>query len=93
MRHTYLVSYDIADDKRLRKVFKTCRNYGNHLQYSVFECRLSGAGYEKLVGDLLAVIDPAQDSIHLYHFVGDVAASRRRLGQGRDIEVGGPWLA
>ena len=43
MRTTYLVCYDISNDRRLRKVFKTCRNYGDHLQYSVFECDLSEA--------------------------------------------------
>ncbi|MEK7751294.1 MAG: CRISPR-associated endonuclease Cas2, partial [Acidobacteriota bacterium] len=41
MRNSYLVSYDIADDKRLRQVFKTMRAYGDHLQFSVFECQLT----------------------------------------------------
>ena len=43
MRTTFLVCYDITDDKRLRRVFKTCKNYGDHLQYSVFECDLNPA--------------------------------------------------
>lgn len=38
MRSTYLVCYDICNDKRLRKVFQVVRGYGDHLQYSVFEC-------------------------------------------------------
>ena len=38
MRNTYLVCYDIRDDKRLRKVHKTMRDFGDHLQYSIFEC-------------------------------------------------------
>lgn len=41
MRNTYLVCYDICDDKRLRKVFKTLRDFGDHLQYSIFECQLT----------------------------------------------------
>ena len=41
MRTTYLVCHDITDDKRLRRVFKTRKNFGEHLQYSVFECDLS----------------------------------------------------
>ena len=41
MRTTFLVCYDIADDKRLRRVFKTCYNFGEHLQFSVFECDLN----------------------------------------------------
>jgi CRISPR-associated protein Cas2 len=43
MRTTYIVCYDIADAKRLRRVFKICRNYGNHLQFSVFECDLNAS--------------------------------------------------
>ena len=35
MQYTYIVCYDICDDKRLRQVFKTMRSYGDHLQYSV----------------------------------------------------------
>ena len=41
MRYTYLVCYDIANDKRLRKVFQILRKSGDRLQLSVFECRLS----------------------------------------------------
>jgi CRISPR-associated protein Cas2 len=43
MRTTYLVCYDVANDKRLRRTFQTCRNFGDHLQFSVFECDLSPA--------------------------------------------------
>ena len=41
VRNTYLVCYDICDDKRLRKVYKTMRDFGDHLQYSVFECQFT----------------------------------------------------
>jgi len=41
MRHRYLVTYDVCDDKRLRRVFKKMKTFGLHLQLSVFECELS----------------------------------------------------
>jgi CRISPR-associated protein Cas2 len=41
VRSTYLVCYDISHDRRLRKVHKTMRGFGDHLQYSVFECQLT----------------------------------------------------
>lgn len=41
MRFSYLVCDDISDEKRLRKVFQAMRGYGDHLQYSVFECQLT----------------------------------------------------
>ena len=41
MRTSYLICYDICDDKRLRKVFQTMRGFGDHLQFSIFECQLT----------------------------------------------------
>lgn len=43
MRRSYLVCYAVTDDKRLRRVFRTMRDWGDHLQYSVFECQLTAA--------------------------------------------------
>jgi CRISPR-associated protein Cas2 len=63
MRTTYIVSYDIADDKRLRKVFKTCENYGNHLQFSVFECDLNPMERIHLENDLGKIINHDEDQI------------------------------
>ena len=52
MRTTYLVCYDVADAKRLRKVFKTCGNFGDHLQFSVFECDLNPSEKVELESEL-----------------------------------------
>jgi CRISPR-associated protein Cas2 len=65
MRHIYLVTYDIRDDKRLRKVFKTMRDFGDHLQYSVFECQLSPADLIALKAALAEIIHHAQDQVLL----------------------------
>jgi len=40
-RNTYLVCYDICEDKRLKTVYKTMRDFGDHLQYSIFECQFT----------------------------------------------------
>ena len=63
MRTTYLVCYDIADDKRLRKVFKTMRGYGDHLQFSVFECQLTAMDLVRLRSQLSLIIDHADDQV------------------------------
>ena len=63
MRTTYLVCYDIADAKRLRRVFKICKNYGDHLQFSVFECDLSPAEKAGLESELLEIIKPSEDQV------------------------------
>lgn len=56
MRNTYLVTYDICDDKRLRKVFKAMRDFGDHLQYSVFECQFTPADLARcrfVIGEII----------------------------------------
>jgi CRISPR-associated protein Cas2 len=63
MRHTYLICYDIVDDKRRDRVFRICKNHGSHLQFSVFECDLNATELTGLQRELLAEIVLAEDQI------------------------------
>ncbi len=63
MRDSYLVCYDISDDKRLRKVFQCLRAWGDHLQYSVFECQLSPSDLVKVRAELKALIHHDEDQV------------------------------
>ena len=63
MRNTFLVTYDIRDDKRLRLVFKTMRNWGDHLQYSVFECQLTPIDLAKCRHELGRIIKHNEDQV------------------------------
>jgi len=63
MRNSYIVCYDICDDKRLRKVFKTMRGYGDHLQYSVFECQLTRRDLVRLRAELGEIIHHGEDQV------------------------------
>lgn len=63
MRQTYLVCYDIADDYRRGKVHKTMRGYGDHLQYSVFECQFTQTDLVRCRHLLSEVIDHRQDQV------------------------------
>jgi CRISPR-associated protein Cas2 len=63
MRTSYLVCYDICDDKRLRKVFKAMRNYGDHLQYSVFECQLTRTDLARCKAELNRIIHHDEDQV------------------------------
>ena len=63
MRRSYLVCYDISDDKRLRKVFQVMRGYGDHLQYSIFECQLRQADLVTLKFELAAIINHDHDQV------------------------------
>ncbi|MEZ5402732.1 MAG: CRISPR-associated endonuclease Cas2 [Bryobacteraceae bacterium] len=63
MRTSYLVCYDICDEKRLRKVFQVMRGYGDHLQYSVFECQLTAMDLALLRAALNSIIHHTEDQV------------------------------
>ena len=67
MRHSYLITYDICDPKRLRYVYKTMRNWGDHLQYSVFECQLSDDELAEVRGQLAELIHHHEDQVLFIH--------------------------
>lgn len=78
MRQRYLVTYDVADPKRLRRVFKTMKGFGEHLQLSVFRCDLSRLRLAEMKMSLLAIIDTEKDQV----LVIDVGPT-----EGRGAEV------
>lgn len=59
----WLVCYDICEPKRLRRVYITMRAYGEHWQYSVFLCRLSGSRKVQLMSELEDIIEPSVDQV------------------------------
>ncbi|MGH9631866.1 MAG: CRISPR-associated endonuclease Cas2 [Bryobacteraceae bacterium] len=67
MRGSYQVCYDICDDKRLRKVFQTMRGYGDHLQYSIFECQLTQMDLVRLRSELGGIIHHREDQVLFVH--------------------------
>ncbi len=65
MRQVYIVSYDISDPKRLRKVYKVMRGWGDHIQLSVFRCELDHRELVELRRDLAEVINANEDQVLL----------------------------
>ena len=63
MRFSYLVCYDISDEKRLRRVFQAMRGYGDHLQYSVFECQLTAMDLARCRAELADIIQHKEDQV------------------------------
>lgn len=71
-----LVTYDVntedsAGQRRLRKIATICKNYGQRVQLSVFECRVDEAQYETLRAQLLKVIQPKLDSLRFYKLASE----------------------
>lgn len=85
MKSDFLLSYDVntedkAGRKRLRKVAKSCVDYGQRVQYSVFELRLTETQLEVLRQKLLGIIDEEKDSLRIYSLPG---------GRAKCVEVHG----
>jgi len=65
MRNVYLVSYDVCDAKRLRKVYTKMCGHGDPLQYSVFRCELSPIERQLLQEDLWPLLNLKEDRVML----------------------------
>lgn len=78
MRQRYIVTYDISNPARLRKIFKLLKGYGRHLQLSVFRCDLSAMMLASLKAEVNALIHAQEDQVLLI----DIGPS-----QGRGAEV------
>lgn len=63
MRRLYIVTYDISDPKRLRKVFKAMKGFGQHLQLSVFRCDLTHMEHFEMIAVLQGIIHHGEDQI------------------------------
>ena len=63
MRRFVIVSYDISEPKRWRKVFAIMKDHGEHVQYSVFLCQLTGKDEVALKTSLEQVIRHDEDQI------------------------------
>jgi len=61
----YIVAYDISSPKRWRRVFKVMKGYGEWVQLSVFQCRLTARQQAELVALLDGIIHHAEDHIVL----------------------------
>ena len=92
-----LVTYDIAvtqgkGARRLRRVAQVCERYGERVQFSVFECRLSPSRLQRMLGEVQDEIDAKLDSVMVYRFKGDIEESRIRIGRTRSRQLGDPWM-
>jgi CRISPR-associated protein Cas2 len=62
-RRNYVVTYDIADDKRRNRVFASLHGFGDHAQYSVFFCELNERELVQMRGRLRAEIHNGEDQV------------------------------
>jgi len=65
MRRRYLVGYDIAEPRRLRRVGKEMKGWGYRIQFSVFLCDLNGIELVQMRQSLKELINERQDSVFI----------------------------
>jgi len=92
-----LVSYDVmvtspGGPRRLRKVAKACTNYGQRVQYSVFECVIDPAQWVKLKTTLEKVIDEKNDSLRYYYLGANYKRRIEHVGTKPSYDVDSPLI-
>jgi len=75
-----IIAYDIPDNKRRQRIAKTLLNYGNRVQYSVFECHLSPKRLGKLQQELHQIFDEKKDKIYYYRLCQSCLKASERSG-------------
>jgi CRISPR-associated protein Cas2 len=90
---SYIVSYDVSDPKRLRKVATACEDFGVRKQYSVFLCRLTATDFVRLRSRLYDLIDLQEDQVLFIPLCGKCVNRIEALGRpteaadARDVVV------
>lgn len=92
-----LVSYDVVvtspgGKTRLRRVAKECQNYGQRVQYSVFECIVDPAQWTKLKNKLESVIDREQDSLRYYYLGANYKKRVEHVGAKAALDIEAPII-
>lgn len=87
-----LVTYDVdtiseRGQKRLRRVARLCKDYGQRVQNSVFECEVTEAQYATLKEQLRTAMDEQLDSIRFYHLNRNKTHSIETLGRETSYDV------
>ncbi len=76
MRRCYLVTYDISDQKRWRRIFRAMKGYGEHWQYSVFFCVLKEIDRVRMQSELEAELNLKADQCIIIDLGADEQSAR-----------------
>ena len=92
-----LIAYDVntesvAGKRRLRRVARACLDYGQRVQFSLFECEVEPAQWVELRARLLAEIDPALDSLRFYRLGAEGRRRVEHVGAKPALDLDGPLV-
>lgn len=83
----YIVAYDICDPKRWRMIFRTMHGYGDWLQLSIFQCRLTRLRHAEMIADLDMLIHHKEDHVLIIDIGPADHVEPRVTSLGKDFEV------
>ena len=92
-----VVSYDVETSseggaRRLRRVARACLDYGQRVQYSVFECDVSPDQWVVLRARLFAEIDAGRDSLRFYSLGANGKRRIEHVGARPVVDLGDPLI-
>ena len=92
-----LVSYDVSTKtadgrRRLRRVAKTCLDFGQRVQNSVFECQVDPAQFAQLKYRLLEILNDQEDSLRFYFLGKNWQRRVEHHGRNNAIDLEGPLI-
>jgi len=85
--HLYIITYDIHDAKRWRRVFRLMKGYGDWLQLSVFQCRLSRKRHAELIAMLDGIIHHSEDHILIMNIGPAETVTPSVVSLGKEFET------
>lgn len=92
-----IVSYDVATSdeggqRRLRRVARACQDYGQRVQFSVFECIVDPAQWALLKNRLISEINPEKDSLRFYYLGSNWRHRVEHIGAKEPHDQEGPLV-
>ncbi len=92
-----LITYDVSTEtvggkRRLRRVARACLDFGQRVQFSVFECEVEPAQWVALRDRLIKAIDPATDSLRFYRLGADGRDRVEHIGAKPILDLEGPLV-
>jgi len=92
MRRRYLITYDVADDRRRTKLFNLLRDAGDHAQYSVFFGELTAAELAGLRGAMSAAVHHGEDQVLVVDLGPSDPHARHPFAEGVEA-IGRPYAS
>ncbi len=92
-----VITYDVSTIKpegqrRLRRVAKVCKDYGQRVQFSVFECVVDPARWAAVRQKLIDEIDPEVDSLRFYFLGSNWKRRIEQIGAKKSYDPEGPLV-